>query len=226
MEKLGIKATFYDLFGYVIPGTLSIVLAARVWEVFSSGLDYTDIWEVTTKMNAYALLGVLGVSYITGHFVSALSSRVVEKGICEWIEKLASQTKLATVLPSLHGKLKDRYNEQFEVALDERSLSLITTVVEEKMPRTYSTAFIFLSIYGMARSLSLVFFCAVVVEFVLALADKSYCFIAIFLLVPTVVFFLHYIKFRRHFIAQVCNAYLAYRSEYTAGMSMHNEGDK
>lgn len=213
MERFGIKATLYDLFGYVLPGALSVAIVARAWVIIFSSQECGNILRMAGKMNPYTLMGLLGLSYVMGHFVSALSSRIIEKGLCKWSDKLASQTRLTTVLQPLYGKLEDSYRKHFETDLDDRSMGIITTVVEEEMPRAYSTAFVFLSIYGMARSLSLVFLFGAIVEVILACAGKGYFLIAIGLVAPVAVFFLHYIKFRRHFIAQVCNAYLVNRCE-------------
>ena len=214
MEKLGVKTTFYDLIGYVVPGALLVLFIAKVCAAVSLSMNHVDILQSLVSLNIYSFLGLIALSYVAGHFLAALSSGIIEKGLCCWVGSLSEKTTVKSVVPSLHLKIKEKFEEHFGVEFDSESIKLMMTVVEEYMPRAYSTAFIFLSLYGMARNFTLIFLIAAVGDLCLLFVGRCVSFfMPLGFLVLSIIFFLQYVKFRRCFINQICDAYLIHRTD-------------
>lgn len=211
MMKYDFKTTLYDLFGYVLPGVFLIIILWRVCILTEGYTSYSDIHQIIAEAKVYTVLCFLALSYIAGHFIGSLSSWILEKGICQSIARFKRQFKVETLLPNFHAIIVKEFASQFSVDFDDSSIPIMITLVEERMPRAYSTAFIFLSMYGMARNFSLLFFIAFCIEIILAINGNGVYAIALLYLIPSSVLFFRYIKFRKHFIEKICYSYLTCR---------------
>jgi hypothetical protein len=106
---------------------------------------------------------------------------------------------------------KTHYEQTFNLPFSEKDIRLCITYVESKMPAVYSTAFVFLSFYGMARNLCLLFLFWIPVQFFIGYGQISrtaniYCSISIILFL---IFLYEYIRFQRYFVQEIIYGFMS-----------------
>jgi hypothetical protein len=144
MDKLGIKATIYDLLGYIVPGFLSLFII-YMW---CKNLDINWITTLNTTTSTtpfYILIFIL--AYVTGQVVSSLSSFIFESRISKWISD------------KVYRKDNSQHNEKclaiFGKEYDKCEKQILIAYCQKNSPVVYETAFIFLTIYGLSRNISI-----------------------------------------------------------------------
>lgn len=197
-----IKATFYDLISYFLSGLLFLlILFITSFHYKNSNIDWTMIKE----MGGTIITLILFVCYIIGHLLSTLSSLIIEK----WL--LANKIKsLIPVRNQLYGIFLEKYNELFKCNFNNNDFRLVICYVESLQPNVYSTAFIFLSVYGMCRNFSLIFLSFSIIEVALSMLNKNGSlleFAALYCLVG-LIFLYGYFRFFKYFKQEIINGFI------------------
>ena len=212
MDKLGIKATLYDFFGYLVPGLVFLLYAYVFYQNICKELNFIVALQSLAKYNkaVYSILVVL-IGYCLGHIISSVSSFVIEKSIFGNIEFLKSKLELKEVVSlDLYNSFQGEYKRYFNVDYNSKDIRTLICYVEKKNSEIYSTAVVFLAIYGMARNLS-------IISFMFAIAEIGYfiyfhnILIWIYILCGLVfglVFLYEYFRFRKYFLQQILNGIL------------------
>ncbi|MDY4574719.1 MAG: hypothetical protein SPD90_06645 [Intestinibacter sp.] len=212
MDKLGIKATLYDFFGYLVPGLVLILYLYIFYRNIDKELNFWVILQNLTSYykTIYALLVVL-VGYCLGHIVSSASSFIMEKRIVEKIKFFKSKLDLKALISSdLYSVFEEKYRNCFKVNYDCKDIRTLICYVEKNNHEIYSTAFVFLSIYGMARSLSIISFIFAILEVgcFFYIKSKLVFMYALCGFGLGVVFFYEYFRFKKYFLTEILNGIL------------------
>ena len=85
---------------------------------------------------------------------------------------------------------------------------MLITIVEEEKPTAYSTAFVFLSLYGMVRNFTMVLLISYIWILISALLGQPKIWMAVWHAAGIIVFYLQYDKFRKLFISKICQAFV------------------
>lgn len=202
MKISEIKATFYDLISYLFSGLLFLlILFITSFHFKNSAID----WSMIKEMGGTIITLVLFVCYIIGHFLSTLSSLIIEK----WL--LANKIKsLIPVRDQLYGRFLEKYKDLFRCNYDNNDFRLVICYVESLQPNVYSTAFIFLSVYGMCRNFSLVFLSFSIIEIALSMLNRNSFllgFAALYCLVG-LIFLYGYFRFFKYFKQDIINGFI------------------
>jgi hypothetical protein len=215
MESFGIKTTIYDSFSYFIPGVvLTVCIVCAIY--FS---NYTFSFPINDALGDellnlipgwFFILVAIIIMYVFGLLISTLSSIVIEKGIMGNISWLRRYFLLNTILS------KNTYNlfvqictVDFCVPLEEIDKRLLIVSVENRAVNSYKTAFVFLSLYGTNRSLSLILFSVGIVNFIFNITHHGFLIFGIVLIILSIIAFIGYIRFYRYFIRHIVSAYLS-----------------
>jgi hypothetical protein len=195
MDKIGIKATLYDIIGYVIPGFLFLLFIY----IFKNNLDLK--WLLSLKkvdISAPYIVVIFILTYVSGHIVSSFSSFIFEGYISKWItNKLfpKPQNSIYDIkTQSLFGK---PFND-----CDQRS---IITYCQEKHPIVYETAFVFLTIYGLSRNVAATF----IVLSSFSIYKYGICSIeSLIIISSTILLIRNYYRFKVNFTKQINSSLL------------------
>ena len=212
MDKLGIKATLYDFFGYLVPGLVFLLYAYVFYQNICKELNFIVALQSLAKYNkaVYSILVVL-IGYCLGHIISSVSSFVIEKSIFGNIEFLKSKLELKEVVSlDLYNSFQGEYKRYFNVDYNSKDIRTLICYVEKNNPEIYSTAFVFLAIYGMARNLSMISFMFSIAEigcFIYLNSKLIWIYILCGLGFGSV-FFYEYFRFRKYFLQQIFNGML------------------
>jgi hypothetical protein len=211
MKGLDIKATIYDIFGYLIPGTLLIVIVYYSYK-HTLGINPNNDLEIYLKgLDTKSLIFFIFISYCIGHTISALSSLVVEKLIVFKAKKISSNLDVQTLLSSsLYSRLCIKFKELYNTDFTNKDFRLLICFNESKQPNIYSTAFTFLAFYGMARSLVFISSIGLIWELYnsfLGNFRSSLLFVFTYLFFVSV-FYYQYYRFLRYYREQICMGFL------------------
>ena len=223
MDKFSIKVTLYDFIGYFIPGFVFILLiiislnhsCPDKYPLYINLKNYfaIDSSESNNAINfsLYTYFVIILLLYIIGHIVSTLSSIIIEKFIRERCGIDRKSFLINNVLgneqfDTFAKKIKTKFNMNYE----ERYFRICISFVELNRTSIYSTAFVFLTFYGMARSLafitSLIFLWEVFNLFLnYTFMGLIYC---VLLLILSVLFYSEFRRFQRYFKEQIVNGFL------------------
>jgi hypothetical protein len=143
MDKLGIKASIYDILGYIIPGLIAIIFMYMLF--FEKDIN----WLISLKKVEYTLpfyILIFVIAYISGHIISSLSSFIFEGKITRRIIKKFSKKDF-----SEHNlRIIELFGKDYKDCEPQNLISFC----QEKHPQLYDTAFVFLTIYGLSRNIS------------------------------------------------------------------------
>lgn len=204
MKELDIKATIYDIFGYLIPGLLVLGIFYSSYLNSVSKFNLNAIITFINTLTAKGFTILFFISYFLGHALSTLSSFIVEKKIVfKYFYKFIYANGILS--NGLYNNLITKYQRVFNNNYSDKDFRLIICFVESKQPAIYSTAFVFLSFYGMARSLGFVLSIGLLWELYnfLILSHKDSIWFGIVYLVLGIVFYLQYYKFIRYYREQI-----------------------
>lgn len=212
MDKLGIKATLYDFFGYLVPGLVLLLYAYVFYQNICQELNFIVILQSLAKYNKaiYSILVIL-IGYCLGHIISSVSYFVIENSIFRNIGFLKSKLELKEVVSlELYNSFQGEYRRYFNVDYNSKDIRTLICYVEKNNPEIYSTAFVFLAIYGMARNLSMISFIFAIAEIGCFIYSNS-ILICIYILCGLsfgLVFFYEYFRFKKYFLQQILNGLL------------------
>jgi len=207
MNNLTIKTTIYDIFGYLMPGLLFICLV-YISYLHSKGI--TDICPIIMQqvkdIDIKLFIIIFLLSYIIGHATSTLSSLVVENLIL--LKLKIAKLDSNNVLPfDLREIFKNKFKILFNVNYDDKKFRAVICYVESTQPSLYSTAFIFLSFYGMARNIAFVFTINFIIELINLSVVNTFPFIATYILFSIAFYHEYYrffIYFKEHILFSFC----------------------
>lgn len=197
-----VKATFYDLVSYLFSGLLFLFMLLVFLSHFMEGINLS-LGNATTV--ALALIA----SYLLGHALATVSSLAIEK----WL--LAGKIKKNLNTQSLLGEslidsFKDKYRTSFKCQYQEKDFRILICFVEAYQPNIYSTAFVFLSIYGMCRNVAFIFLLFAVLESTLLFQQPTaliFCIIIIYMILFGV-FLAGYFRFMKYFRHEILCGFL------------------
>ena len=214
METIGIKTTIYDFFSYFIPGVIlnNCIILAIYFTSYSFDIPFIEIFgeELLSRMpNWFLILTVILVTYVIGIILSTLSSIVIEKIIVKKIKFLKKYITINNIVSEdLYNLFQIKIKKDYDIDFNDKHMRLIISFVEKYSANAYNTAFVFLTIYGMNRNLSLIFFSVGITTLILNIIQHNNIFFAIVLIILSVLTFIGYIRFFRYFISQILSAYL------------------
>ena len=136
MDKLGIKTTLYDFFGYLVPGLVLLLYLYIFYQNIDKELNFLVILQNLTKYykTIYGVLVVL-VGYCLGHMVSSLSSFILEKNIIDKMEFFKSKLALKELIsPDLYGLFEEKYRNYFNVNYNCKDMRILICYVEKNNP--------------------------------------------------------------------------------------------
>lgn len=152
MDSLGFRATFYDVIGYMIPGSLAILVGWANVFVWGDVVLAKKAMKTVVENPWFSLITIAAVGYICGHALNALSSCIIEwpirklwwKKWTDWTsrldkEKLACVNVIAQNIFSMPAKQLSAFD--------------IRIRLESQLPGPAITGLCFLSYYGMSRNL-------------------------------------------------------------------------
>lgn len=149
---LGFRATFYDIIGYMIPGSLAIFVGwANVFVWGDVELAKKAI-KIVVENFGFSFVVIAAAGYVCGHALNALSSCVIERPLrklwwrtwVDWTSRLDKE-KLARVngiAQSIFGMPAKKLSA-FDIRIR----------LESQLPGPAITGLCFLSYYGMSRNL-------------------------------------------------------------------------
>lgn len=152
MGSLGFRATFYDIIGYIIPGTMALFVGWAYIFIWGDVAFAKKIIRLVVSNPGFSLTLLAAAGYICGHAVNALSSFVIELPIRDramrnwkdWTSRI-DERKLKRV--------NDIAENEFGVSAKELKAFDIRTRMEAKLPGPAITSLCFLSYYGMSWNL-------------------------------------------------------------------------
>jgi hypothetical protein len=125
------------------------------------------------------------------------------------IPVLAKMFDTETILSkNVHELFCKKFEKSYDMKFNTQDIRLIITLVENKAPNSYNTAFVFLTLYGTNRNLSLIFLLIGLVTLVLNILQKHLPIYGFMLIIFSVISFIGYIRFYRYFIVQIISSYL------------------
>ena len=208
MQGIDIKGTIYDFFGYLIPGIVVILLMFLSYNHYFNNFNIFDSVEIFSDVSGTLIFIGLIISYCIGHAVSSASSFIIEKLIVEKNKDILSFEKIFT--KDIKNQIDDKYREIFKSEYNDKSFRLLICYVQENKPSVYSTALVFLSIYGMARSITLstgIFLYAELLNLIIT----NNCNLVIYIVIATIfviIFFYEFIRFKKYHIEQIVYGFL------------------
>ena len=156
-NSLGVRATFYDVIGYLIPGMLMLCIG---WSWWYACVDCESAIRFAKLLSNHAFLTTIllcAIGYVIGHLANSISSLILEKWIFKnqflnakkWLNraKAANAERAKTI--------SENALTEFRVSAEALSSFDLRIYMEEKMPNATITGFSFLSFYGMSRTLAL-----------------------------------------------------------------------
>lgn len=206
----GITFSLYDVFSYVAPGFIFLGVL-----VFRNILGFGSI--VIRFYHELEFLPFLIVTiiccYLLGHLLSIISAATIENRICKKLKWCDGKFSLETVLGhQLEEQLKNKFKEITHADyMPKCNLRYIICYIQENSPSVYSTAFVFLTFYGMARSMVLVCLCEAFFQLISIIVSDCTCsklLTFLFELFVSYLFFVGYVKFRTYFHSQIYHGFL------------------
>jgi hypothetical protein len=226
MDKLGIKTTFYDIFGYLIPGIISLtMLAISYCQLFS--YDFKRVFAHISSISFPVAVLLLIFAYCAGHLISSLSSYIVERKLLQFYFKIPTIRLLPKIeiirpnstFPFLTAQtaslLDTKCKTIFGSNIKDIEFRLCITHVESNAPEIYSTAFVFLSFYGMARNMALLFIIWAMFEILCYKVTASHLAASLsgISLVFSIIFSYEYIRFYKYFIQEIIGGFITSKAQ-------------
>lgn len=211
MKGIEIKATLYDIFGYLLPGYIFIVSSAFIWTQIDGATNMNESIEVINNITKNYGFLLIGFSYYLGHVISTATKYVIHKKIVKNNKMLADYIDLKSIFRhEIIKSFNDKYMSLFGVRYDDKDFSILVSHLEKNNASLYSTAFVFLSIYGMARTISGIMLLFTVIELALMLIIQQW-YLVIYVLIGLttfICFFYEYMKFLKYFRSKIYEGFI------------------
>jgi hypothetical protein len=198
MDKLGIKATIYDLLGYILPGSLFLLWIVWAYHPYipyfnSINLNFIIDGKVTV------IIGFISIAYILGQLLSAIGAFVLEGPV-------------KTAIGWLLGKIPEKIFQKLKKPFSFFNLSLTKNehpesrdniaFVQYKYPSVYDTAFVFLSIYDLSRNIIITIILCIM-TYPSSISIKHGPSIIFYLSIAALIFLNNYLRFKQYFNVQI-----------------------
>ena len=169
MKELKIPFTFYDFFGYFLPGLITVLAIILLYVPSHDVKILKAMVEAVSKMGIVSGVSSILLCYVLGHFMTSLSSWILEKIILhKLLPNILPENRLiftkgqkGLFSTEFTGKFRTIWERYFNNEIDKVDKSeifwLCNSVVVDECPNIYSRVFVFLSFYGFARTMSLIF---------------------------------------------------------------------
>lgn len=214
MKELKIPFTFYDFFGYFLPGLIAIAIIIIFLSPSHDAEGLKPVIDTISKIGILLSLFVIFLCYSIGHLMATLSSLILEKLI---LSRLFShkmpEKRLFPSTPKEKQLFSERFTEKFKEAVEtyfkikvdrikkSEIFWLCNTVIVNECPNIYARVFVFLSFYGFARTMSLIFgFSAPLftIRLILNWPEPSSFYIVVASAILCAVFFHEYLRFLKY----------------------------
>ena len=203
MDKLGIKGTLYDILGYIMPGAFVLLGLFAMYEN-KKGLDLI-LWlqnHMDVHVGFVVGCGILLCSYIVGLILASIGSFLFENRL---VKRLFSETCLRSLYGINEEKEGEAYKARFKELFGDDAIFSFRNVAaysQEKTRTIYDTAFIFLSIYGLSRNISVALLVLFAIHCVVIGDSWAFSFYVAFF-VSLLAMLHNYFRFRKNYIAQI-----------------------
>lgn len=197
LEKLGIKATLYDVLGYMVPG---VVLLFGLWFTTLSQSKQTMDHLLTLVVTWPAAVMFLSFSYLAGHTLASLSASTFENPVSKFLISLVYDTDV---------KQDDaRSLALFGTTLKCTSTRLLASYGQVNYPEIYESALIYLAMSGFSRNAAAA---VIVISCYWGLLNGLTLPEFVSVLVVTLLLFYNYLRFKKNYKAQLASALLIVR---------------
>ena len=210
-----IKTTVYDIFGYLLPGYIFCALAFIGYHHFigsNTKCIVSSATKAASSLKLYNFLAISAIAYVIGHLFSAFSSFLIKDLLIEKKDCFGKYRDSEEILgKDLYYAFCQKVRNTFNViANDRRTFRLCLCYVEAKQPVVYSTALVFLSINGMARTLALITFLFSICEIInlIVIKDSVLFWFVIASIAATFGFFYQSLRFYKYFNQRILIAFL------------------
>ncbi|WP_459907195.1 hypothetical protein [Desulfotomaculum defluvii] len=212
MKELGLKATIYDIFGYLVPGIILLGLGFVSYEHSKGVFDvYPVFQDFIGKLDTKTLVFLLLIAYFLGHAISTISSLVIEKNIVFRFQKLSTRLEPANLLTEgLFSRFNNKFQQLYGTTFQTKDFRAILCYIEEYRPAVYSTVFVFMAFYGMARSIAFVLSSLFLWELINLryFSNEKIWLYAIIYFISSLVFHYQYFRFLRYFREHAYNGFI------------------
>lgn len=200
MNNLGIKATIYDIIGYIVPGFLSII---TIFMIMRGGIltEKGEINFATFESNIKEFsfifyITIFTLSYIAGHIIESISSLIFKK----MLYKLVMRKCMKKHYDKVNLIAQNKFNNNF-IDCEQNLMSYC----EVNYPIINDTAFRFLSFYGFSRNITIILLIMIVSLFLKGqlLTPLGY---SIIISIPAMIW--NYFRFRKYFELKIISVLL------------------
>lgn len=200
--KFDLKATMYDIFGYLFPGIIFLYWILYELETrFSINLKNIDMKIFSETQDEKIMFFIM--AYFAGHFISTIAEIILETIVYDiFIRKIEILTFKVKLSDKIIKKIEEKYEREFESKFNIRkNLRYLIVYVEENYQNIYSTAFVFLTFLGLGRNMALILFFIIIFSKIAFILKLGIGFIMI-------VFLLQFILFKIYFESHVLCSYI------------------
>ncbi len=211
MKLSELKFSMYDFMAYFLSGAV-FTLAFFIARAHYAGepVDPNAILVWLKAINATTVLLVILLLYVLGHVIATLSSFFIENLlVTRFLDKLHADPAHA-VSKNTAASFREKFKTVFGFEFENEDFRLVESYTQEYTPAGYSTAFVFLCVYGMARNLSFNFLLFTLCELLISIVSRNavpLSFAGIYLFIG-IVLFVHFIRFNKHFLNQIISSFL------------------
>lgn len=192
MDNLGIKATIYDILGYIIPGVIALISTFML--LYEKDIEWLISLKAVKYSSPFYILFFI-LAYVSGQIISSFSSFIFEgKLTIKIFNKL---------FPKKSSEHDTRTTQIFNKNYNDCDKQIIISYCQEKFPKIYDTAFVFLTIYGLSRNISVSFL--IIGLYVI----KIYGFVSFenILIIGFIVLLVrNYLRFKKYFTKKINSA--------------------
>lgn len=213
MESLSSKASIYDLFAYLTPAIVFNSLGI-IYLIMQYPTIINNLMSILSNYNGGFLpsiivaIFIILIAYIEGMFISLISWIIVYK-----LFPCLSKTMKKIILYGDKSieKIYPNFREEFEIKTGYKwsraDDPLLITYVQYKANNAYNTAFVFLTLYGVYRSLFAVFGIWAFIFFYIG--SWTIC---ILILIFSLLSFYGFLKFHTYYHCQLIAALLTIKN--------------
>lgn len=168
----------YDLFGYLLPGLLFLLLflVDHIFQSVSSIQEFKSSLKMFLNFSWWIFIVIFLTAYFLGHFISSFSSLILERGIVKKIlgmpiENLFNENSQSFCLfKNFRKSLDKKFINEFKLLIESRMYSLIESKDYYWLCYTYLSSYYphliprihhFVNLYGFSRNTSGALLCYV-----------------------------------------------------------------
>lgn len=243
ITNLTIPFTLYDFFGYLLPGIIFwmlLILSADITYLFTEILltdhkisielhfkVFTDAEHFFQKSPWFVSGSAILISYISGHFISTISSFFGERLFVENIIKYPASNLFESNEPGFWNKVFEKYSRSYSKEFQEeykKRFALIFKItnptpndlfwisfeyIAQFCPNAFARSMHFLNLYGFNRNISYAFILSGIFSFVIlcSINREYYWVIPGLLIVLSIPFYWNYLKLLRRLNDEVFRAF-------------------